>query len=250
LKLLILLRRLALGLAATFLLISAAGAAIIAYPEPLHAHHVEHGRLRLHSDRPFDRDKGRALLADVERRLAAAPPELRDVHSIFRVIVSNSEWRRRLTFLWNYGAGGVNYYPLGGAVFIRQADIDAGFVMRSDGTPVEAPRTLAYYATHEIGHSLIGRKAGAIRNQRMPAWVREGLADYIAFGGEVDIDGLYRADQAEDPDLYPKRSGTYARYRMLVAFMLERENWPVERLLASKLSLADADRLIETGMGD
>ena len=247
-KLLILLRRLALGLAATFLLISAAGAAIIAYPEPLHAHHVEHGRLRLHSDRPFDRDRGRALLAAVEQRLAAAPPELRDVHSIFRVIVSNSEWRRRLTFLWNYGAGGVNYYPLGGAVFIRQADIDAGFVMRSDGTPVPAPRTLAYYAAHEIGHSLIGKRFGPLANWQLPVWIREGLADYVAFGGEVDIDALMRALRAGDSDLDPQRSGLYARYRLLVAYLLEREGWTVDRLLESGLSQAEAERLLDEGV--
>lgn len=247
-RLLILLRRLALGLAATFILVGAAGAAIVAYPEPLHAYHVEHGQLRLHADRPFNHDKGRAMLAEVERRLAAAPPELRDPDSIYRVIVSNSEWRRRLTFLWNYGAGGVNYYPLGGAVFIRQADIDAGVVQRGDGTPVPAPRTLAYYAGHEIGHSLVGKRIGALANWELPVWIREGLADYVGFGGEVDIDALMGALRAGDPDLDPQRSGLYARYRLLVAYLLEREGWSVDRLLESGLSQAEAERMLDEGV--
>ena len=239
------LRSLALGLAATFFLITAAGAAIVAYPEPLHGYYVEQSRLRLHSDRPFDQDKGRALLAEVERRLAAAPPELRDPDSIYRIVVSNSQWRRRLTFLWNYGAGGVNYYPLGGVVFIRQADIDAGFVLRSDGMQVPAPRTLAYYAAHEIGHSLIGRRVGAVGNWKLPVWIREGLADYVGFGGDVDIEALTRALRAGDPDLDPQRSGLYARYRLLVAYLLEREGWNVDRLLQSGLSQAEAERLLD-----
>lgn len=247
-KLPTLLRRLVLGFAATFFLMGAAAAGIIAYPEPLYAYHFEHGRLRLYSDRPFDYDNGRALLAEVERRLATAPPELRDSDSIYRVIVSNSEWRRRLTFLWNYGAGGVNYYPLGGAVFIRQADIDAGFILRGDGAPVPAPRSLAYYAAHEIGHSLIGRRVGAVGNWQLPVWIREGLADYVGFGGEVDIEALTRALRAGDRDLDPKRSGLYARYRLLVAYFLEREGWSVDRLLRSSLSQAEAERLLDEGL--
>jgi hypothetical protein len=237
LKPLPLLRRLVLGLAATLLFAGAAVAGIIAYPEPLYAHHVEHGRLRLYSDTPFDPDHGRALLAEVERRLAAAPPELRD-----------PEWRRRLTFLWNYGAGGVNYSPFPGAVFIRQADIDAGLVLKGDGTPVALPRTLAYYAGHEIGHSLIGRRVGAITNWRLPVWIREGLADYVGFSGEVDIEALTRALRAGDHDLDPKRSGLYARYRLLVAHFLEREGWTVDRLLNSSLPQAEAERMLLEGV--
>jgi hypothetical protein len=248
LKLLPLLRRLALGLAATLLFAGAAVAGIIAYPEPLYAHHVEHGRLRLYSDRPFDHDNGRALLAEVERRLAAAPPDIRDPDSVFRVIVSNSEWRRRLTFLWNYGVGGVNYYPPGGAVFIRQADIDAGLVLKGNGTPVALPRNFAYYASHEIAHSLVGRRVGAIANWQLPVWIKEGLCDYVAFGGEVDIETLTRALRAGDRDLDPKRSGLYARYRLLVAYFLQREHWTADRLLNSGLSQAEAESMLERGV--
>jgi hypothetical protein len=241
-------RRIVLGLAATVLFAGAAAAGIIAYPEPLYAHHAEAGRLRLHSDRPFDPEKAQTLLAEVERRLAAAPAALRDDRSVYRIIVSNSEWRRRLTFLWNYGAGGVNYYPLGGAVFIRQSDIEAGTVLRADGSAVPPPRTLAYYAAHEIGHSLIGRKAGPLANWNLPAWVREGLADYIGFGGEVDVGALTLALRAGERDLDPKRSGLYARYRLLVAYLLEREGWTVERLLEEKLPQVEAERMLLEGV--
>lgn len=160
------------------LLVVAAAAGLLAYPEPLYAHHVEKGRLRLYSDKPFDEAIGRAVLAEVERRLALAPPELQDAVSVYRIFVSNDEWRRRLVFLWNDGAGGVNYYPIAGSVFLRQADINTDRLLRGNGQPVPPPRTLTYYAGHEIGHSLIGRRVGAYGNWRLPAWVREGLADY------------------------------------------------------------------------
>jgi hypothetical protein len=228
-------------------LVLAAGLGIfglLIYPQPLYAWSASEGRLTIHSDRPFDAGKARLLLAEVERRLATAPGQLRDDTSSYHVFVANSEWRRRLAFLWNYGAGGVNYYPITWNAFLRQADIDAGMLMRADGTPVPEPRTVAYYAAHEIGHSLIGRQTGALANWRLPAWIREGLADYVGFGGEVDIYALTAALRRGDPDLDPHKSGLYARYRLLVAFMLEREDWTVDQLLASDMPIAEVEALL------
>lgn len=223
-------------------------AAVLAYPEPLYAYHVEKDRLRLYSDRPFDQVQGRAILDEVENRLGRAPAELRDPDSVYRIFVTNAEWRRRLVFLWNSGAAGVNYHHSAGTVFIRQSDIDRNMVLRRDGTPVPPPRTLAYYASHEIGHSLIGRRVGTLANWRLPRWLREGLADYIGFAGDVDVRALTRAFRAGDPDLDPKRSGTYARYRLLVAWLLVDQAWPVDRLLASGMALTEAERRLDAGM--
>jgi hypothetical protein len=233
------LRRTAPALAAAILLVSASAAAVLAYPQPLFAYHVEQGGLQLWSDRPFDPEQGRAVLADVERRITHSPFALDD--GPHRIFVANAEWRRRLVFLWNAGAAGVNYFPLHN-VFIRSADIDHDRVLRAAGGPVPPPRTLAYYGAHEIGHSLIGARTGALANWRLPRWIREGMADYIGFGGEVDIDALTRALEAGDRDLDPARSGLYARYRLLVAYMLQREGWTAAALLASNLSQAEAER--------
>jgi hypothetical protein len=79
----------------------------------------------------------------------------------------------------------------------------------------------------------------------MRAWIREGLADYIAFGGEVDVNALVTAWRAGDPALDPKRSGQYALYRMLVAYFLTREGWSLERLLSSDMKLGEAEAMLE-----
>jgi hypothetical protein len=241
------LRRVVLAFLGAAAILSAMVVGVLAYPVPLYAYHVEAGRLGIYSDRPFDAERGRAVLADVERRLRGAPEALRDDASAYRIFVTNDDWRRRLVFLWNSRAAGVNYYPIAGNVFIKRSDIDADRVLHGDGTPVEPPRTLAYYASHEIGHSLIGRHIGARANWRLPAWIREGVADYIGFAGEVDVEALGRAWRAGDPVLDPKRSGQYALYRMLVAFLLVHEGWSVDRLLASEMKLADAERMLEAG---
>jgi len=233
------LRRTAQALAAALLFVSASAAAVLAYPQPLFAYHVEQGTLQLWSDRPFDPEQGRAVLTDIEQRIARSPFALGD--DTHRIFVANSEWRRRLLFMWNSGAAGVNYYPLHN-VFIRSSDIDHDRVLRAAGGPVPPPRTLAYYGAHEIGHSLIGEGIGAIANWRLPRWIREGMADYIGFGGDVDIDALTRAMRAGERDLDPQRSGFYARYRLLVAYMLKREGWTADQLLASDLSQDEAER--------
>lgn len=240
------LRRIAFGCAGGFLFLTAAGIGILTYPQPLFAYQVAQGRLELFSDRPFDLDKGRLILSDIERRLAASP--LND-DKIYRIFVANENWHNRLVFLWNYGAGGVNYYPLRN-VFIRAADINSDRVKTSSGTPIPPPRTFAYYGAHEIGHGLIGARVGPLANHRLPAWIREGVADYIAFGGDVDIGALTGRLRAGEAALDPKRSGHYVRYRLLVAYLLEREGWSIDQLLASKLPRAAAEEHLLAGTWD
>ena len=218
-----------LGLVGAALFVGAAAWALLTYPQPLFAYHISHGRLALYSDKPFDPARGRAVLTEIEQRLARSP--LND-DKRYRIFVANTGWRNRLVFLWNHGAGGVNYYPLPN-VFIRKSDIDVDRVMNSFSLPVPSPRTLAYFGAHEIGHSLVAKEIGAIPHLRLPVWVREGLADYIAFGGEVPIGALARDLRQGAPDLDPERSGLYTRYRLLVAYLLEREDWTIDELLTS-----------------
>jgi hypothetical protein len=142
--------------------------------------------------------------------------------------------------LWNQGAAGVNYYPLRN-VFVRHSDVDGDRLFGNAGA-VPPPRTLSYYVAHEVGHSLIGERIGALANRRLPRWIREGLADYIGFGGEVDIDALTRALIAGEREMNPQATGLYARYRLLVAYFLEREGWSVDRLLASNLAQEEAEQ--------
>jgi hypothetical protein len=194
--------------------------------------------LQLWSDQPFDAAKANDVLADAERRIARSPLPLGS--GPHRVFIANAEWRRRLVFLWNQGAGGVNYYPLRN-MFIRHADVDGDRVFGNTGA-VPPPRTLAYFAAYEVGHSLIGERIGALANHRLPRWIREGLADYIGFGAQVDIDALTRALIADEVRMNPQRTGLYARYRLLVAYFLEREGWSVDRLLASNLAQEEAQQ--------
>jgi hypothetical protein len=225
-------RRTALALSLLAILAVAALVSVLVWPQPLHAHATSHGRLFLHSDRPYEVAAGQALLRDIERRLAAAPSQLHDPDANWHVVVSNSQWRRRLTFLDKFGAGGVNYHFLPNTAFLRQADIGRNRLIGGDGGDVPLPRSLAYFAAHEITHGMVTRHIGALARWRLPVWIDEGLADYIAFAGEVDIAELARAMRAGHRDLDPAASGLYGRYHLLVAHLLQVENWSLDDLLA------------------
>jgi hypothetical protein len=179
---------------------------LLAHPQPLFAHSVADGRLELWSDRPFDAEAGRRVLADIESRISRSPLDRRD--GAHRIFVVNEPWRARLLFLWSYGVGGVNYYPLTRNVFIRRSDI------------------------------------AAIQFHRLPAWVREGLADYIALPDEHDLETLQAKLAAGDRALDPKKSGLYARYRLMVTLALEKQGWTLDRLLNAPPSRAEAEQLL------
>jgi hypothetical protein len=216
----------------------ATGVAVLVHPQPAFAYHVQAGRLSLFSDKPFDTEKSKSLLAEVDRRLRLASLDHGDGEH--RIFVANSYWHARLVFLWNFGAGGVNYYPLTRNVFIRESDIDNDRVLRAAG-PVSPPRTFAYYAAHEIAHSLAGEAAGPFTYHSLPAWIREGVADYIGLAQPVDFENLIERLRADDPELDPKRSGLYLRYRLLVSYFIDHEHWSLEQLLASPMPQPEAE---------
>ena len=200
------------------------------------SYHAEYGRLSLYSDRPFDVGRANQILVDVERRLSHSSLNDDNAHGIFIV---SAAWRRRILFFWNAGAAGVSYYPLTRNVFLARAYIDNDRVMTSAGEPKSPPRTLGYYITHEIAHTLIKERLTPLQQLKLPRWINEGLADDIGLGDEADIEGLNQRLQAGDLD--PARSGYYDRYRLLVSYVMKRRGWMPGRLIASFMPQSEAE---------
>jgi len=230
------------GLTAAICCVILGGTALaaLAYPQPLFPYQAAQGRLSLYSDRPFHSGRANDLLAEIERRITRSSLNDNNEHRIF---IANSEWRRRLLFLWNSGAAGLNYYPLTRNVFIRLADVDGDRVMTSAGEPKSPPRTLSYCAAHEIAHTLIHEQSTLLQQLKLPRWINEGLADEIGFA-DANIEGLSRRLQADDPSLDPGRSGYYDRYRLLVACVTKRNGWSAAELIASSMPQREAERIL------
>lgn len=103
---------------------------------------------------------------------------------------------------------------------------------------------MAYFAAHEIAHSLTGERVGPFAYAHLPTWIREGLADYVATSGTgVDnLEALSEAFLSGSNDAFdPTRSGLYTRYRFLVAVLVKRIGRPLDELIAAPLSQAEAE---------
>jgi hypothetical protein len=217
---------------------------LIVYPQVLFAHVMSGSSLQVYSDAPIDEQGGRAFIAGTEALLAKwpIPPQ----QTTYKIFVANTEWRRRLVLTYNQDAGGVVYYVVSGRnAFLSGADFRAGTLIAPSGAVMPPPRTLTYYGAHEVAHLLTGEAVGSVAYITLPLWIREGVADYVALGGAKDFRALAQAVGAlkEPPSLdLMNRFGVYPKYRLLVAHMIEREGWSIEKLLHSGLSQDEAQR--------
>ena len=224
--------------------------AMIAWPQPLFAYGIESAGLKVYSDRPIPENQGRAFLRDVAALLEKSPlPRQAGPYSLF---IANDSWRRRLVFLWASRTGGVVFYPVSFRHgFLSGADFGKGALISPAGTVIRPPRTLAYYGAHELTHVITGQHVGTARFHLMPRWVREGLADYVGLRDGMMPEALAHAlDSGLTDQQVWDRYGFYARYRLLVAYFLEREKWSREKLMRSSMSYEQARAMVHAGLAN
>jgi hypothetical protein len=207
----------------------AAYALLVCVPQPFFSHRVKAGGLTLYSDGPLQPAAAERVLALAGERLEKCP--LYAAHPEAEVFICDARWRQRLFFNTRYGVAGVSLYPITHNVFLRDALVEQNRLISPAGKPVSGARTLDYYIAHEVTHELTGRRVGPVTFVRMPQWVREGYADYVAKGAGFDYAGTRTAFLAGAPELDLKRSGLYLRFNLLVAYLLDHRHWTVDRLL-------------------
>jgi hypothetical protein len=226
-------KKLLLRIAASAVLAFAFYLALLCFPQSFFRLSVGANNLTLYSDQSFSPEAGKKVLEIVQAKLETSPlfsPEQR--HTAF---ICNALWRQRLFFNRNYGVGGVNYYPITSNVFLRDAVIEENHLISPSGNPVPGDRTLDYFIAHEITHTLTVTAVGWLRYHRLPEWVREGYADYVAKGKSFNYEQAKEAFLNEAAEMNRQKSGLYLRYHLLVAFMLDKKDWAVERLLEEPL---------------
>jgi hypothetical protein len=211
--------------------IFAAYCGLLCVPSPFFPYSVRAESLVLHSDQPFSEAAGRHVLELARAKISRSP--LYSARAEYHVFLCNAPWRQRLFFNKDYGAGGVAPYPVTSNVFLRDARVEADRLISPRGVPVTGNRTLDYFIAHEICHQMTGSSIGPVRYLRLPQWVREGYADYVGKGGSFDYADARRALLSGAPEMDYRRSGLYWRFHLLVAYLLDRHGWTVERLLAA-----------------
>ena len=198
-----------------FLTLSATYVLLLLFPQPLFAHQLEHEGIILHARRPIP-DAMRQTLEQVHARLERSP--LYDRSQTFHVFICEPQWAFTLFARTNYQVGGIAHGYIGRHVFIRESDMDNDRLIGPSGRPVAADRPLSYFIAHELTHILQARHLGILRFARLPRWVNDGYADYVA--RDIDLGKALNGLKSGARELDPQQSGLYLRYQLMVSFLL------------------------------
>ena len=168
------------------LLVASAGyLVLLAYPQPLFAYELTHAGITVHADTPIP-DTMRGTLERVRARLDRSP--LTERRTAPQVFICSAPWRFALFARQNYRVGGVAEGFVGQHVFLRESDMHGrppDWPVRSAGCRGSAAVVLhrARADAHRDGAS--GRTA---HYARLPQWVDDGYADYIA--RDIDLKSM------------------------------------------------------------
>jgi hypothetical protein len=228
-------------------LLRAAGGAIVLaglylllllYPQPLFAYELEHAGIVVHATRPIPdamRDTLERARGRLNRSSVVAPSDRYDV------FICHSPWLFALFARSQYKAGGVMNY-LGGHIFLRESDMAHDRLISPRGTPVAADRPLSYFIAHEIVHGVQARTLTPLAFVRLPRWVSDGYADYVA--RDINLDLALAGFKARTPELDPARSGLYLRYQLMVAYALDKDGVTAHALLEAPPDGASIERAL------
>jgi hypothetical protein len=217
-------RRALLGL----LVASAGYLVLLAYPQPLFAYELTHAGLTVHADTPIP-DTMRGTLERVRARLDRSP--LTERRPAPQVFICNAPWRFALFARQNYRVGGVAEGFVGQHVFLRESDMQGDRLIGPSGQPVAADRPLSYFIAHELMHIATVRQVGRARYARLPQWVDDGYADYIA--RDIDLKSALAKFKEGARELDPSRSGLYLRYHLMVAYLIDKRGVAIVTMMAS-----------------
>ena len=217
--------------------------ALVVFPRPIFSYSYKTDRIAFYSDRSINDTQAKIIAHDTLSRLSDSPLGL-EKDKNYEIYIANDKWRRNL--LWNLiassNAFGYAVYPLSrNHAFLSGANFKTNQLVAPSGRLIGPPRTLAYYAAHELTHVRTGQVVGTIHHLTMPDWIMEGVADYVAFRPGIPFTELYKeiAPLPNGPKLWSSH-GYYAHFRLLVQFFLEIETWSVHDLLVSKLTYEEA----------
>ena len=71
---------------------------------------------------------------------------------------------------------------------------------------------------------------------QLPAWKREGYADYVAKDPNFISAERLAALRTNAPEMNPRRSGLYLRHHLLVAYLLDVQRMDAATMLTQPLS--------------
>jgi hypothetical protein len=225
--------------AATLLFLFALYSGSLCYPRMLFSWARDGAFIHVRSDQPIPTSAAR-VVALAESQIRRSP--LFDATRGYPVYVCNSRWR------WDYFSGfnrrsRAFETPIGRAVFIRQADWGDNQLAGPDGR--DGPRPLDVYIAHEVTHMMVEDHLGLLAQRRLPVWLREGYAEYVARHDSFDYAAAREHFVARKP--VPSRD-PYWKYLLLVTHLLDHEKMDLNALLNAPPNPADVEARLRANL--
>lgn len=195
----------------------------ICYPQPFFPYSVPDDNIRLYSAVTIPPNAG-FLLKEVQTRLAASPAYDRSVEQRIFICGSAAEF----AFFTNFAvkSSGLTYVYLNRNIFLRPSDISQNRLTNYSGRKVMDDRTLVYYISHEVTHSLTVSYIGVRSYHGLPKWLREGYADYVGKGHDSFLN---LQKKLEDCSYQTNRE--YLGYELMTSYLLDIRNVSLRDLL-------------------
>jgi hypothetical protein len=212
-------------------------ALLLVHPGPLFAYELRESNIVVHATTPIPEEM-RDTLKRVKARLGRTA--VREPDRVSHVFICEPRWLFALFARTNYRVGGVADAFVGQHVFLRESDMVNDRLIGPGGRPVAADRPLSYFIAHELMHIAHARAIGRRGYARMPRWLDDGHADYVA--RDIDLAAALQELHEGGRQLDPQASGLYIRYQLMVAYLLEKKGLDARSLLAHPVERAEVER--------
>jgi hypothetical protein len=217
---------------------------IICFPSFLYRYQYQNENVRIYSDQELPaniKDLSQTILSRIKRSAYY------NAHDVYKVFISNENWRWRLVANLRPNAGGFNIEICPNNSFIRPSIIAENRIIPPRATMADAEeRDLAYFISHEITHGMMVNHNGLFTSlSKTHSWIKEGYADLI---GKKSFDYAGNLVQLKSHEhRLQLASGLYVRYHLALVYLLEKKgmsltdivekNPPLETVIEEMLAL-------------
>lgn len=219
------------------LAVIAAYGAVLVHPVPLFLYHVQAGNIMLSSDRLMN-DADREFAAQIERRIMRSP--LYDAAATHRLFNCIDRGRYTLLAAFRSDPGATAYRLLGSTIVLNNGDTGTDCLNCPD-----APQPLGDRVVKELTLDMIRNRTGPFTFMMLPHWIRNGYAEYMAYGAAdiADLMRRFRDGRAASRTLLSDNEHD----RLMIAFCLDIEHRSILQVLDDRPDLTSVQyRLIDT----
>ena len=215
---------------AAFLLVLCGILTLEAHPGVLFEHKIQHKNFTLYSQAPLGPDAVAALRRAAE--LVGFSP-IYNPGQKYEIYVANSGWMYLLLGP-DFGVKSFARTNPFDKIIIRRCDFGASKCY--SGSTSNNERELPGLIAHEVTHVNIRKRFGYFAEIALPAWKKEGVADYIAQSGSFQGTGN---GLVLSPGVAVSKSFEYYQYRKVAAYALEDKGLSVEEYFGGNYDYAE-----------